>query len=86
MENKSLIPAGQETAPDFSVDEKSHQVTVSEAGFEHSEQLLTDAGLLKIGSSLYDPANITLIHHLNAGLRAHYLYFLDQSATKSSLI
>ena len=64
---------------DYSVDEKSHQVTLSEAGFEHSEKLLATAGLLKSGTSLYDPANINLIHHLNAGLRAHNLYFLDQN-------
>ena len=63
---------------DFSVDEKAHQVTLSEEGFEHAEKLLADAGLLKSGSSLYDPANVTLIHHLTAGLRAHSLYFLDQ--------
>lgn len=63
---------------DYSVDEKSHQVTLSESGFEHAEKLLAGADLLKSGSSLYDPANINLIHHLNAGLRAHSLYFLDQ--------
>lgn len=63
---------------DYSVDEKSHQVTLSESGFEHAEKLLAGAELLKSGSSLYDPANINLIHHLNAGLRAHSLYFLDQ--------
>ena len=79
----ALIPKllRQETendAGDFSVDEKSHQVTLSEAGFEHAEKLLAAAGLLKPGTSLYDPANITLIHYLNAGLRAHNLYFLDQ--------
>ncbi len=79
----ALIPRliRQETedgSGDFSVDEKSHQVTLSEAGFEHAEKLLTSAGLLKSGTSLYDPANINLIHHLNAGLRAHNLYFLDQ--------
>ena len=68
----------EDSLGDYSVDEKSHQVTLSEAGFEHAEQLLTGAGLLKSGSSLYDPANINLIHHLNAGLRAHSLYFLDQ--------
>ncbi|MEK7771884.1 MAG: preprotein translocase subunit SecA, partial [Pseudomonadota bacterium] len=79
----ALIPklTRQETEDspgDYSVDEKSHQVTLSEAGFEHAEKLLAEAGLLKSGSSLYDPANINLIHHLNAGLRAHSLYFLDQ--------
>ncbi|PXW86808.1 protein translocase subunit secA [Nitrosomonas sp. Nm84] len=68
----------EEGAGDFSVDEKSHQVTLSESGFEHAEELLAGAGLLKSGSSLYDPAYINLIHHLNAGLRAHSLYFLDQ--------
>ncbi len=79
----ALIPklTRQETEDgpgDYSVDEKSHQVTLSEAGFEHAEKLLATAGLLKSGSSLYDPAHISLIHHLNAGLRAHSLYFLDQ--------
>ena len=79
----ALIPklTRQETEDspgDYSVDEKSHQVTLSESGFEHAEKLLAGAGLLKSGSSLYDPANINLIHHLNAGLRAHSLYFLDQ--------
>ncbi len=79
----ALIPklTRQETedgSGDYSVDEKSHQVTLSEAGFEHAEKLLTGAGLLESGTSLYGPANINLIHHLNAGLRAHSLYFLDQ--------
>lgn len=63
---------------DYSVDEKAHQVTLSEEGFEHAEKLLAEAGLLKSSSSLYDPANVSLIHHLTAGLRAHALYFLDQ--------
>ncbi|MDE2388117.1 MAG: preprotein translocase subunit SecA, partial [Betaproteobacteria bacterium] len=74
-----LIRQEKEDGPgDYSVDEKSHQVTLSEAGFEHAEKLLESAGLLESGSSLYDPANINLIHHLNAGLRAHNLFFLDQ--------
>lgn len=74
-----LVRQETEDGPgDYSVDEKSHQVTLSEAGFEHAEKLLATAGLLKTGSSLYDPANINLIHHLNAGLKAHNLYFFDQ--------
>ncbi len=74
-----LIRQEAEDSPgDYSVDEKSHQVTLSESGFEHAEKLLASAGLLKQGTSLYDPANINLIHHVNAGLRAHGLYFLDQ--------
>ena len=69
---------GQEDAPgDFSVDEKSKQVHITEAGHEHVEQLMLQAGLLKQGESLYDPANIRLMHHLNAALRAHALYKRD---------
>jgi len=64
---------------DFSVDEKAQQVLLTEAGYEHAEKLLAQAGLLAPGSSLYDPANINLIHHLYAALRAHSLYHIDQN-------
>jgi preprotein translocase subunit SecA len=63
---------------DFSVDEKNHQILLTESGHEHAENILTEAGLLPVGGSLYDPANITLIHHLYAALRAHNLFFRDQ--------
>ncbi|MFN4340884.1 MAG: preprotein translocase subunit SecA [Azonexus sp.] len=63
---------------DYWVDEKGHQVHLSEAGYEHAEQLLTEHGLLKEGSSLYDAANISLMHHLNAALRALSLFHKDQ--------
>ena len=63
---------------DFSVDEKSQQVLLSEAGFEHAEELLAQSGLLTPGTSLYDPANINLVHHLYAALRAHALFLRDQ--------
>ncbi len=63
---------------DFSVDEKAQQVLLSEAGFEHAEKLLAQSGLLTPGTSLYDPANISLVHHLYAGLRAHALFHRDQ--------
>ncbi|WP_035383331.1 preprotein translocase subunit SecA [Ferriphaselus sp. R-1] len=63
---------------DFSVDEKNHQILLTESGHEHAEQMLAQAGLLPPGGSLYDPANITLIHHLYAALRAHNLFFRDQ--------
>ena len=67
------------TAPgDYWVDEKAHQVLLSEAGHEHAEELLAQAGMLPEGSSLYDPANINLMHHLNAALRAHNLFHRDQ--------
>jgi len=69
----------QEDGPgDFSVDEKNHQILLTETGHEHAEELLAEAGLLVMGGSLYDPANITLIHHLYAALRAQHLYFRDQ--------
>ncbi|HEX5864064.1 MAG TPA: preprotein translocase subunit SecA, partial [Casimicrobiaceae bacterium] len=63
---------------DFWVDEKAHQVLLSEQGHEHSENLLAQAGLLAAGSSLYDAHNIGLMHHLNAALRAHNLFHRDQ--------
>ena len=74
-------PSGQpeeESPGDFSVDEKNHQILLSESGHEHAEEILTKAGLLPVNGSLYDPANITLIHHLYAALRAHHLYHRDQ--------
>src|SRR5690606_41184146 len=74
-----LVRQEDEKSPgDFSVDEKSQQVLISESGFEHAEKLLGEAGLLAPGTSLYDPVNINLIHHLNAALRANALYNRDQ--------
>ena len=63
---------------DFTADEKSHQVFLTEDGHEKAEALLAEAGLLTMGASLYDAANITLVHHLYASLRAHHLYHRDQ--------
>jgi len=63
---------------DFTVDEKSHQVFLTEQGHEHAEAILSAAGLLAEGASLYDPANITLMHHVYAALRARHLYHRDQ--------
>ncbi|MEO6920110.1 MAG: preprotein translocase subunit SecA [Collimonas sp.] len=63
---------------DYTKDEKAHQVLLTEAGHEKAEQILTNMGLLAEGASLYDAANISLIHHLYAALRAHSLYFKDQ--------
>ncbi len=69
----------EENGPgDFWVDEKAHQVIMSEEGHEHAEELMSKAGLLTEGSSLYDPSNIVLMHHLNAALRAHSLFHRDQ--------
>jgi preprotein translocase subunit SecA len=63
---------------DFTVDEKSHQVFLTEDGHENAELILGEAGLLAEGASLYDPANITLMHHVYAALRAKHLYNRDQ--------
>ncbi|HEX8479869.1 MAG TPA: preprotein translocase subunit SecA [Telluria sp.] len=67
-----------EVPGDYTKDEKAHTVLLTEAGHEKAEQVLTQMGLLPEGASLYDSANITLIHHLYAALRAHALYFKDQ--------
>jgi preprotein translocase subunit SecA len=63
---------------DYWVDEKAHTVLLTEAGHEHAEEILTSQGLLEAGHSLYEPANITLVHFLYASLRAHNLYYRDQ--------
>ncbi len=74
-----LTRVKEENGPgDFTVDEKAHQVLLTEAGHERAEDLLTRAGLLPENGSLYDAANINLMHHLYAGLRAHSLFHRDQ--------
>ncbi len=70
--------AAEDGPGDYFVDEKGRQVHLSDAGFEKSEQLLEQMGVLPAGASLYDSSNITLLHHLMAALRAHVLYFKDQ--------
>ncbi len=66
------------TPGDFTLDEKSRQVFLTEQGHEKAEEVLARLGMLPEGASLYDPANITLMHHLNAALRAQHLYLRDQ--------
>ncbi|MGA9854416.1 MAG: preprotein translocase subunit SecA [Gammaproteobacteria bacterium] len=70
-----LTKQQEEDGPgDYSVDEKTKQVYLTEVGHERIEELLTKAGLLKAGESLYDASNIVLMHQVNAALRAHALY------------
>jgi len=74
-----LTKQADEKGPgDYWVDEKAHQVLLSEEGHERCEALLGQAGLIPVGTSLYDAANIALMHHLYAALRAHGLYHRDQ--------
>jgi preprotein translocase subunit SecA len=78
----SLIPkltkVDTEDGPgDYTLDEKSKQTFLTEQGHDTAEALMVEAGLLTEGESLYDAANISLVHHLNAGLRAHAIYSRD---------
>jgi len=67
-----------EVPGDFFVDEKNHQIVLSEAGHEKAEETLGRIGMLPAGASLYEPAYINLVHHLYAALRAHHLFHRDQ--------
>ena len=70
-----LVKQTEEDGPgDYSVDEKTRQAFLTDAGHENVEQLLEQAGLLEAGSNLYDPTNIALLHHVNSALRAHALF------------
>ena len=78
----SLIPklALQETEDgpgDYSIDEKSRQAYLTETGHDHVERLFREANIISTEQSLYDPASINVLHHLNAALRAHALFHRD---------
>lgn len=75
---KLIAQTEEEGEGDFWVDEKGQNVVLSEQGHERAEVILAESGLLSEGSSLYDAANITLVHHLYASLRARNLYHRDQ--------
>jgi preprotein translocase subunit SecA len=62
---------------DFTIDEKQKQVYLTEDGMSHVEDLMVRSGLLKEDDSLYNAQNLNLVHHLNAGLRAHHLFHRD---------
>ncbi len=77
-QKKAENPEDQDKMPgDYLVDEKSKQVHLTEAGHEKVEKLMVEYGLMEEGSSLYDAANIRLMHYLNASLRAHVLFQRD---------
>ena len=70
--------ADEKAEGDFWVDEKNHQIVLSETGHQKAEEVLARVGMLPQGASLYEPAYINLIHHLYAALRAHNLFHRDQ--------
>ena len=73
-----LTVVQEEDGPgDYTVDEKSKQAFLTETGHDTAEQLMAESGLLQEGESLYDATNIALVHHLNAGLRAHAIFHRD---------
>ena len=77
-QEKADDPENQDQMPgDYFVDEKSRQVHLTESGYERVEHYLAELGLIQEGSTLYDPANIRLMHYLNASLRGHVLFQKD---------
>ncbi|MEN7342860.1 MAG: DEAD/DEAH box helicase, partial [Pseudomonadota bacterium] len=71
------VEIAEDDRGDFTIDEKSKQVFLTEQGHEAAESLMAKAGLIEEGDSLYDASNIRLMHHLTAALRAHQLYTKD---------
>ncbi len=69
---------GEKDTGDYTVDLKAHQVLLTEEGHEKAEHVLAQIGMLPEGGSLYEPANILLMHHLYAALRAHNMFHRDQ--------
>lgn len=82
LKMKDIVPllhpqAIKEGPGDYTIDEKAKQVYLTEEGHQHVEGLLMEAGLLTTGKSLYEPENISLLHHLNASLRAQVVFKRD---------
>ena len=67
----------EEDTKDFTIDEKTKQIYLTELGHSNVEKILNEMGLLELGESLYDPQNIRLMHHINAAIRAHKLFQKD---------
>ncbi|MDA3934525.1 MAG: preprotein translocase subunit SecA [Gammaproteobacteria bacterium] len=74
---KLQVQQEEEGPGDFSIEEKNKQIYLTEDGMAKVEELLTETGMLRDDSSLYDAGNLNLLHHVNAALRAHYLFNND---------
>ncbi|MBL1141632.1 MAG: preprotein translocase subunit SecA [Proteobacteria bacterium] len=74
---KLVVQKIEDGPGDFTLDEKSKQAYFTEDGHDHIEQLLREQNVLKEDQALYDPVNISILHHLNAALRAHHLFNKD---------
>ena len=68
---------GEESTGDFTIDEKAKQIYLTELGQVHIEEIMIEKGLMEQGDSLFSAANITLLHHVMAALRAHKLFQKD---------
>lgn len=77
VEESKDVEIAEEDIADFTIDEKARQLHLTEQGQEHIEDILREAELLKPEDSLYSAANISLLHHVNAALRAHHLFKRD---------
>ncbi|MCR8914769.1 preprotein translocase subunit SecA [Marinobacter panjinensis] len=77
LEQGEVSEEEAEPSGDFTIDEKSRQVELTESGHERVEELLLERGLLKEGESLYSAANLSLLHHIHSALRAHHLFQKD---------
>lgn len=77
LEQGEVSEEEAEPTGDFTIDEKSRQVELTESGHERVEELLLERGLLKEGESLYSAANLSLLHHIHSALRAHHLFQKD---------
>jgi len=77
-EANPLTGEGVTKPGDYTLDEKTRQVFLTEQGHENAERILFELGLIPEGASLYDPSNISLMHHVYAALRANQLYHRDQ--------
>ncbi len=74
MQQQQTVEGDEQPVGHFTFDESQRAIELTEEGHQHVEELLVEAGLLKAGDSLYAASNLALLHHINAGLRAHVVF------------